>query len=64
MDIGLTKKQIKDALNEVGVNEETEITAEILIEAIFAALVENNKLIRQGTTDNVIKDIERKLSSL
>lgn len=64
MYIGLTRDQIIDILSESGISKEAEVTAENLVEAIATLIVENNKLIKESTTDVVTEDLRRQMRGL
>lgn len=64
MYIGLTREQIIDILSESGISKGVGVTAENLAEAIATVIVENNKLIRQSTTDTVTDDLRKQITNL
>ncbi|GEM_PF-4139248 len=64
MYMGLTREQVIGILTESGIKEGTILKTKDLVEAIATVIVENNKLIRQSTTDAVTDDLEKQIKNL
>jgi len=62
--MGLTREQVIGILTESGIKEGTILKTKDLVEAIATVIVENNKLIRQSTTDAVTDDLEKQIKNL